>query len=744
MIEIVLSVILAFNPSVNNWQWSSIGPDGGTVLSVASNSDGTNLMAVTIGAVWKFNGSSWSPVFPISGPGTILNTGQDSFCLIISDDSTLVYTSSDGGNTWTHTYSSDHWFAGASNVNSHYVYIANGDSVYISSDGGNTWTNVPRPINSSNNININGCRISYSPNFPSVVFMAVSGDSMGTPLFWLFKSSNYGQSWSLVFNDTIISEIDAFLVDPDDTNKLFIGAGIGGDNSIPGIYVSTDGGSTWAPTIASVQAGIIFPGDLKMYNDTLYVASLINPGIYKGFQVAGLWYFNALSTDYITYSLDITSNGTMYAGISGGVMQSSDRANFQDITQGLRAVYTPYTHGVIGTYYSVEANGYIYMIDGVFTAEWTGPIFTNVLYYSSNGGNTWSKRFLPGIIMPVGVQTSPSDPSVVYISGLGYSFDVSGNFRLHAIYKSTDYGANFTAMDPGFTIDSLAYFYDVTWVSPSDPNRIIVKAYTFDKPGQKPGGASLLLSTDGGASFTAILPNFVPLRVVGTDTVYAAGYNPTPTILISRDGGENWNLFTIPPGVVNDMAFKNGYLYYCFNGQNGLMVERSSDGIAIDTLGAFSIYTDFAKLVTNGNDVFVSFKSYQEAEQFVYHYKNSNWSADTVDFTVGGLMLSDTSLMAFTAGRSIYSSTEALTGVGESAPIGYTKHVKILYTAKGPEVFVSTNSPFKLKVYDATGREIMDKKVTSQRVIMNFGPGVYFYRVESNKFHETGKFVIFK
>ena len=743
MIGIALSVILAFGPSVNNWQWTSIGPDGGTVLSIASNSDGTDLLAVTTETVWKFNGTSWSPVLSIPGPGIILNTGRDSFSLIIPGDSTMVYTSSDGGNTWTQTFNSYLWFAGASNVNSHYVYIMVGDSVYISSDGGNTWSNVPAPIRPTGTITLNDDRISFSTNYPSVVFMIVSGDSLGNPTGWVFKSSDYGQNWSLVLEDTILSEVSAFVVAPDDTNKLFIGVSIG-EGSLPGIYVSTNGGITWAPTLSSLQAGIFFPSDLKLYGDTLYVASLINPGIYKGFQVAGLWYFNPLSTDYITYSIDLTSNGTMYAGISGGVLQSTDRTNFQDISQGLRAVYTPYTHGVIGTYYSVESSGYIYMIDGVFTAEWSGPIFSNVLYYSSDGGNTWSKRFLPGIIMPVGVQTSPSDPSVVYISGLGYSFDVSGNFQLHAIYKSTDYGATFTAMDPGFPIDSLSNFYDVTWVSPSDPNRILIKAYTFDKNGPKPGVASLLLSTDGGASFSAILPNFVPLRVVGTDTVYAAGYNPTPTILISRDAGDSWSVFTVPTGVVNDMAIENNTLYYCYNGQNGLIVVKTSDGITIDTLGAFSVYTDFAKLATNGNDVFVGFKSYQEAEQFIYHYKNSNWSADTVDFTVGGLMLSDTSLMAFTAGRSIYSSTEALTGVGESAPIGYTKHVKILYTVKGPEIFVSTNSPYKLKVYDATGREIMDKKVTSQMVIMNFGPGVYFYRVENSKLHETGKFVIFR
>ena len=739
MMKIVILMILSFNPSLNNWQWRSIGPDGGTVLSVASNQDGSNLLAVTVSGVWRFNGTSWSPIFSIPEAGIIINTGQDSFCLIISRESTVVYTTFDGGNNWSRTFSSYLWSAGISRVNSRYVYIMSGDSVYISSDGGNTWENVPSPLGLTNTITINNAQIAYSPDYPSVVYMIITGDSLGTPLGWVFRSSDYGHNWSLVVEDTIISGIETFIVA--DTNKLYFGASIG-RGSIPGIYVSTDGGHTWIPIFSSIQAGILFPADMKIYGDTLYIASLINPGIYKGIPIAGVWYFYRLSSNYITYSINITSGGTMFAGISGGVLQSYDRTHFQDITQGLRAVYTPYTSGVIGTFYSVESNGYIYIIDGVFAAEWSGPIFSNVLYYTPDGGESWHKRFLEGIIMPVGVQTSPIDPSVVYISGLGYSLDAMGNFQLHAIYKSTDYGTTFTAMDAGFPLDSLSKFYDITWVSPSNPDKILVKTYNFEDR-QKPDLASLLFSADGGASFTSPLPGFEPVRVVGSDTVFAAGFNPTPLIFVSRDGGESWSTFTYTSGIINDMIFINDTLYYCFNGQNGLIVARTDDGIISDTLGTFNVYTNFAKLITNGNDVFISFKNFPESQNLIYHYKNSNWWADTVDFTVGGLMLSDTALMAFTAGRSIFSSREALTGVGESGS-GYTRRVKILYTAKGVEMIFDTESPYKLTVYDATGRKIVDRKVTGQKVIMNFGPGVYFYQVEQGKLHETGKFIVFR
>jgi len=506
MLGIVLSVILAFGPAGNNWNWNSMGPDGGTVLSIAANPDGSSPIAVTFHNVWKYTGSTWTPVLTINGMSEVINTGQDSFCVINVNDSVMVFTSSDGGNTWSMSFSNQWHIESWSNINSKYIYLANMDSIYISSDGGYTWSTAPFP-SLDPEISIIDLYVSYPKNHPSIVYLTFSGDSMGSNVFRIYKSSDFGQSWQIVHSDTVFGEVDAFLADPNDTNKLYFGMGISPDvTTPPGIYISEDGGVSLSYLITSLQAGILFAKDFKVYHDTLYVASMINPGIYKGYEIGGVWLFNKITTEnYITYALHIASNGNLLAGISGGVLNSPDRATFTDITSGLKAVATSPLTGQIGTNHSILSNNHLYMVDGAFFEEYNGPIFSNVLYYSSDGGNTWSKRFIPGLLMPIGVQTSLNNPSVVYISGLGYSFDATGNITLHGIYRSNDYGATFTPTDPGFPLDSLLNFYDVTWVSPSDPNRILVKQFNLWDMNQKPNRISLLLSTDGGASFTALL-----------------------------------------------------------------------------------------------------------------------------------------------------------------------------------------------------------------------------------------------
>lgn len=118
-----------------------------------------------------------------------------------------------------------------------------GGSLWTSSDGGKTWTKATLDAKASG---INPLRISLGRSASSadqVWGTCQSGESVAQGLL---KSTDKGRTWTFVANPEVLSDANgqgfynlAIAADPNDSNKVFIGA----DNSV---WRTLDGGATWA------------------------------------------------------------------------------------------------------------------------------------------------------------------------------------------------------------------------------------------------------------------------------------------------------------------------------------------------------------------------------------------------------------------------------------------------------------------------------------------------------------------
>ena len=204
-----------------------IGPVGNRVASVAGvpGDFNTYYAGAASGGIWKTvdAGIHWTPIFD----------DKD-----VSSIGALAVAPSNPNIVWAGT--GEPW------IRSH---ISLGNGVYKSTDAGRTWTKMG--LDATGRVG----RIAIDPANPDIVFIAAQGHSYGPQAErGIYRTTDGGRTWDKVlFVDENTGGIDV-VMDPSNSRKLFAatwqfeihtwGRESGGPGS--GIYVSTDGGTTWA------------------------------------------------------------------------------------------------------------------------------------------------------------------------------------------------------------------------------------------------------------------------------------------------------------------------------------------------------------------------------------------------------------------------------------------------------------------------------------------------------------------
>ncbi|MFO7866586.1 MAG: hypothetical protein R6V02_07230, partial [Candidatus Aminicenantes bacterium] len=136
------------------------------------------------------------------------------------------------------------------------IYAGTDDGkVHVTKNGGENWREIMNGLPYRKWVS----RIVASQHNPSVVYMTQNGkrDDDFAPYIW--KSTNYGQTWIDITNNMPIGPLNAVIEDPVNENILYVAADVG-------VYVTKDGGKTWTviggdlPT-AYVQDIVIHPRD---------------------------------------------------------------------------------------------------------------------------------------------------------------------------------------------------------------------------------------------------------------------------------------------------------------------------------------------------------------------------------------------------------------------------------------------------------------------------------------------------
>ncbi len=368
------------------------------------------------------------------------------------------------------------------------------------------------------------------PGQPNVFYIGVNNGGV-------WKTDDYGRTWTPIFDDQPTGSIGALAVAPSNPNIIYVGSGEGlqrpdlstGD----GIYKSTDTGKTWKHLGLrdgqQIGAIIVDPRN----PNRLFVAVLGHPygpnterGVFRSMD-GGESFQKVLykdeNTGAIALAFDPSNSQTVYADLWAG-------------RQG------PWENGA-----------------------WQGP--ESGLFKSTDGGNTWRKltkgfpTFEQGLGR-IGFCIAPSDSKRMYAT-------VDASPQLGGIYRSDDAGESWRRLNGDNRLWGRGSDFAEVKVDPK--NRDIV----YDV------NVVTWRSTDGGQNWTAFR------GAPGGDDYHTVWINPDnpQIILIASDqgaivtvnGGGSWSSwYNQPTAQFYHVITDNRFPYWVYGGQQ----ESGSVGIA--------------------------------------------------------------------------------------------------------------------------------------------------------------------
>jgi len=296
--------------------------------------------------------------------------------------------------------------------------------------------------------------IAIHPEDASTWYVAVGSGGV-------WKTTNSGTTWATLFDDQPSYSIGSIVVDENNPNTIWVGTGenVGGRHVGygDGIYVSHDGGASWAnkglEDSEHISTIIIHPDD----SDTLWVAvqgPLWSPGGQRGL------YMTTDGGETWERTLVGDEGDDVWTGVTDLVIDPRDPEVLYAATWQRHRTVAAYMGG--------------------------GP--NTGVHKSTDGGRTWTKLGggLPGgNLGKIGLAISPQNPDVVYAA-------IETNRREGGIWRSTDRGASWRKMSDRVAGGTGPHYYQELYASPHAFDRI----YLMDVQAR--------VSHDGGATWDNI------------------------------------------------------------------------------------------------------------------------------------------------------------------------------------------------------------------------------------------------
>ncbi len=181
-----------------------------------------------------------------------------------------IYRTTDGANSWTPispnltdnlsgTALGTVTTIAVSPVNSSIIWAGTDDShVWISTDYGENWSDV------SGSLPYRWVtRIVPDPQHSSIAYVTLSGLKWVDPQPHVFRTENLGRNWNDISNNLPDAPVNAFAVNPLNTQNLFVGTDLGA-------YYSTNLGQTWQYISPNLPMVSVY--DMKIHPTSNYLA----------------------------------------------------------------------------------------------------------------------------------------------------------------------------------------------------------------------------------------------------------------------------------------------------------------------------------------------------------------------------------------------------------------------------------------------------------------------------------------
>ena len=523
------------SPSKADFSWQFVPLEGGVIPRIMVDpADSQEALALSFSQSWKTtDGTTWFKLRDrgfYDGDGVY--TGPDTMLMFIHD---TVYISPDGGITLTSIFQRQGGFNAMSHVRSDTVMLATTgvqDMLFITEDKGQSWDSLQISIDLDFIY-----AVEYAPGHDSLIYLA--GESYYGDTTYVLKSNDRGLSWNVVYTmeEKEVTDIE---INPSDPNEVFISTGM--ENS-EGLIYTGDGFTT-----VYILPQVLMPYDVEyVSNDTILVASMFPVGVMMGVRYLGFW--NFYRVDSLTPCADLENSGNIwYAGASTGILKSSDNGmTWQRNETGLNAVFGGETDPPLSR-----------MVDRtLYCSDYWG----NAIYKSDDGGQSWSKLYIPGIVVVFDIDVYPQNPDYLYLCAGGGEV-IGSDIYLHNIYLSNDGAQTFVPVDTiPFTEVSEYAWKQVIHVSSSDSLTLLVAAYD-DSLDQW----VFMRSTDGGHTFVELgSSDEIYYDIVGTDTVFISADS---TVYISYDMGLTYDTVAVLQSIkVNAMDYDpdNKLFYFADN-----------------------------------------------------------------------------------------------------------------------------------------------------------------------------------
>ena len=318
------------------------------------------------------------------------------------------------------------------------------DGLFKTTDGAASWITVPASIRAAS---VNGVRgatvntLAVDPQAPGALYVGIWGDR-------LFKSADWGASWSAVNSGLPDGGVTFVAIDPQDATVLYATTG-------RGVFRSKNGGSSWSAVNSGLpDGGVTFVAIDPQNPSTVYALA---GRVFKSTDSGSSWSATTPVTlltpagvrseiPVFSLAIDPQNTSTLYAGGYSGVFKSADGG------KSWSAASSGFPLGYVGSLVIDSHNAstlYAANFDsgeGVFKSTDGGAS-----WHSANSGLPTSEYYSPAVLA-----IDPKNPSTLYAG------------TMSGVFKSTDGGANWSAVNSGLSTQ----FVRTLAVDPQNPSTV--------------------------------------------------------------------------------------------------------------------------------------------------------------------------------------------------------------------------------------------------------------------------------